>query len=220
MENTLEVRWFVRGMPPAVVQRWFKFECPGKLLNKLETREDWYVYPAQNYLDRYLDKFKKFSSSRLNREEINLKLRQGNLELKLRQKECGTEVFSHLQQSRCEGKVEQWCKFSEQELKEFNLHTHAILNETKGISVHKKRQQKIEQAVKSELTRLRINKESWWSIAFEMTQNNRNRQTDGYFKGVVKKACQTYNGTQLSTTNSYGYSCWLLELFPDVARVK
>ena len=32
METTLEVRWFFRGLPPAVVQRWFRLECPGKLL--------------------------------------------------------------------------------------------------------------------------------------------------------------------------------------------
>ena len=44
METTLEVRWFVRGMPPAVVQRWFKLECPGDLLaEEPETREDLYA---------------------------------------------------------------------------------------------------------------------------------------------------------------------------------
>jgi hypothetical protein len=45
METTLEVRWFIRGTPPAVVQRWYKLECPGKLLTEEpEIRKDLYLY--------------------------------------------------------------------------------------------------------------------------------------------------------------------------------
>ena len=49
MENTLEVRWFVRGMPPAVVQRWFKLECLGKF-KQPEVRQDWYAYQNSSNL--------------------------------------------------------------------------------------------------------------------------------------------------------------------------
>ena len=212
METTLEVRWFVRGMPPAVVQRWFKFECPGKLLDKSETREDWYVYQKHDYLNELC----KFSSRQLNRGEINLKLRQGNLELKLRQQEFGIHGFGHLKKSPiCEGKVEQWCKFDEQELKGFSLPARDLLPETSWISVDKEREQKIEQGVESELTCLRINNDRWWSIAFEMTQKNQDLQQDSRFKERVEKACQNYYGPKLSATNSYGYSRWLLEFEPQ-----
>ncbi|WP_319420625.1 hypothetical protein [Pleurocapsa sp. FMAR1] len=216
METTLEVRWFVRGVPPAVVQRWFRLECPGKLLEKLDTRKDWYACQQKTFVD----KIGRFSSRALNRDEVNFKLRQGNPELKLRQQEFGTYGFGHQKRSPsldaaqsfiCEGKVEQWCKFGEQELKDPTFTAYDLLSETEWIGIDKERRQKIEQGVASELTCLKINNEPWWSIAFELTQNNDDRQQDACFKEVVERACQTYCGPKLSATNSYGYSRWLLE---------
>lgn len=216
METTLEVRWFVKGIPPATVQRWFRFECPGKLLERLETKKDWYAY----FLQDRLDEFARFSSHLLNREQVNLKLRQGNLELKLREQEFGTHRFSHLKNSAknshiCEGKVEQWCKFGEPELKDSTSSTHHSLNETAWVRVDKERKQKIEQDVRSELTCLKIDSECWWSVAFEMTKKNPGGQQDNCFKEVVERACKTYYGPRLSTINSYSYSKWLLELAPQ-----
>ena len=212
METTLEVRWYIRGKPPATVQRWFEFECPGKLLG-LESRRDWYAYCQPNQLGE----FAKFSNRALNREEINLKLRQGNLELKLRQQEFGIHRFSYLPNSHICGKTEQWCKFSQQELKS-NLLTGNLLNKFNWISVDKKREQKIERGVKSELTCLKIDKpssmallrECWWTIAFEMERNIHPRQQDNCFIEVVEKACQTYCGPELLAVDSCGYSQWLL----------
>ena len=205
METTLEVRWFNRGIPPATVQRWFRFECPGKLLGELETRKDWYAY----FQSDSLDKLNGFSNRVVNREEVNLKLRQGNLELKLRQQEFGTYRFTQAKNSHiCEGKVEQWCKLSEPDSKDSTLLTHNSLDELDWISVDKEREQKIEQSVKSELTCLKINHECWWTIAFEMTQNDRGEQQDNYFKNIVERACQTYYGPKLSAMNSCCYSKW------------
>lgn len=84
MENTLEVRWFVKGLPPAVVQRWFRLECLGKP-QQPEVRKDWYAYQKRNDLN----KPNRFFKRTLHPEEINLKLRQNRLELKLRQQEFG-----------------------------------------------------------------------------------------------------------------------------------
>ena len=67
METTLEVRWFFPGMPPAVVQRWFELDLPGKSLTT-ETRTDWYAnlkHDDSAWLDN-------FSSRILNSEEVKL----------------------------------------------------------------------------------------------------------------------------------------------------
>ena len=205
MESTLEVRWFFKGIPPAVVQHWFRLECPGKLLGTTEIRKDCYAS-----IDReHLDLLPKFLSNVLSREEVNLKLRQGNVELKLRQQEFGIHRFSSSKSRTHEGKVEQWCKLSEDELLNFPLPAN-LLHETDWIDVDKEREQKIAQGVKSELTWLKTINERWWTIAFEMSQNKDEPQ-DSCFQNVVEKACQTYSGPELLADNSFGYSYWLLE---------
>ena len=204
--ETIEVRWYVKGKPPPTVQHWFGFECLGKSLG-LESRTDCYAYCQQNLSD----KIAKFFNRALNREEINLKLRQGNLELKLRQREFGVHKFSHWHNSHiCEGKIEQWCKYSEQELKDFNLFDSNFLNELNWISVNKEREQKIEQGVTSELTCLKIDREYWWTVAFEMNHDIHRERQDEYFEEIVERACKTYSGPKLLAIDSYGYSQWLL----------
>jgi len=252
METTLEVRWFFRGLPPAVVQRWFRLECPGKLL-ETEIRTDLYASIAPGHLDIIAE----FLSLRLSHEQVNLKSRQGNLELKLRQQDFGTYRFSNSKQSRiCEGRVEQWCKLSDRQLLNSVLPCNSP-PEINWIDVNKEREQKIEQGVKSELTWLKCDKsdgqgvspdrrrereafmsatqtlghtpcttgdatasraslrETWWTVAFEITQNKFNSQQDRRFQNVVKKACQTYSGPQLLASNSFSYSQWLLESAPQ-----
>ena len=246
MKTTLEVHWFVRGMPPAVVQRWFRIECPGKLLEEEpETREDLYAYKRSDRLgqqhhtipslgDRQsgadfvtpkkssripqefawlqnftLHRFKALSYLD-NYEEVNLKRRQGNLELKLRQQELEVEQFGEVNHRAIwEGKIERWCKLSEEELRasDINVSASGSTPEIDWISVYKCRQQKLYRGVASELTRLRINNESWWSVAFEMTQNHQDPQGK-VFKNVVKQAAQNYCGPKLSLNDSYSYSSW------------
>jgi hypothetical protein len=63
--------------------------------------------------------------------------------------------------------------------------------------------------VKCELTFLRVNNSRWWTLAFEMVENERyNRQN---FERVVDMASQTYYGPQLSIDDSYSYNYWLLQ---------
>lgn len=206
METTLEVRWFFRGIPPASVQRWFRLKCPGKLLGKSEKRKDLYALLKQEHFDSLA----RFLTRRLSREQVNLKFRQGNLELKIEQQELGIYRFSHSQQSLiCEGKVEQWCK-SDRQMLDLALPTN-LLQETEWIAVDKEREQKIEQGVKSELTWLKCNRKCWWTIAFEMISNESDGQQNSCFQNVVNRACQTYSGSKLLSTNSFGYSQWLLE---------
>ncbi|HHP7231406.1 MAG TPA: hypothetical protein ACFCUY_11185 [Xenococcaceae cyanobacterium] len=205
MENTLEVRWFVRGVPPAVVQRWFQFECPGKpLQQELETREDLYIVKKPEDLQQVQAIAPHITHS----EEINLKLREGNLELKLRQPQLKTQQFGNVKNLvKWEGIIEQWRKLTESEI---GLLTSSVIPQNAWISVIKAREQKLERGVKSELTWLQVNNERWWSVAFEMNQENENN----CFQQVLEQACHTYYGPKLVAANSYSYSRWLLELQP------
>ena len=213
METTLEVRWFVKGMPPAVVQRWFKLECPGELLEEEpETRED--LYACRTPKD--INKFSVIASNITNPIAINLKLREGNLELKLRQDEWKNQQFGNLKNSAvCGGNIEQWYKLTEGELKDSGISVSHLIPKTNWISVYKKREQKLVAEVKSELTWLRSDRDCWWSVAFEMTKNKNDEERNNYFKKVIDRACQSYYGPKLSTVNSYSYSRWLLELYPQ-----
>ena len=208
METTLEVRWFYPGMPPAVVQRWFELDLLGELL-PTETRTDWYA-DLKQYDSVWLN---NFSSRVLDSEEVNFKLRQGNLELKLRERLSNYKFERSNNSSISAGKVEQWCKYDSQQLKE----SIPIdwLRDRRWVGVDKERSQKLDGGVAVELTRLKVNRECWWTVAFEMPQGDRPRQ-DNYFQQIVQQACQKYRGPKLSTINSYGYSCWLLGLTPKI----
>lgn len=196
METTLEVRWFIKGILPVEVQNWFKNECPGKSLGQPEIREDCYFCGNRESIEQFVKIPSTYSL-----EEINLKLREGNLELKLRQQQLGTEKFGSWQ-----GKIEQWSKLSKPELEQLLI---ASSIENYWIRVTKEREQKIQQNVKSELTRLKIEDNFWWSVAFEMLQNNSDKQLL-HFKQIVNDCALSASETlQLFPQNSYSYSRWI-----------
>ena len=206
MQTTLEVRWFIKGTPPAAVEHWFKFECPGQLLTpEAETREDLYAYGD---LNGYSDKFKEFAPN-LAVEEINLKLREGNLELKLREEKFGIETFTQENyRSIWSGRVEQWCKLDRQELEAaFDFE----LADIDWILVYKERLQKSNRGVRRELTRLETKGSAWWSIAFEMTTESNNVRAN-FFREAVEQAAKTYHGPELLAIYSCGYVHWLDKL--------
>ncbi|KST65408.1 hypothetical protein [Mastigocoleus testarum] len=210
MQKTLELRWFVKGIPPTVVRHWFEVECPGELFPQVEVREDLYFHGhVKNF-----QKFRLLNLDLRRDEEFNLKSRQGNLELKLQQQELGTRDFSNIDgKTIWKGNIEQWCKWVIDNLEsEFYLNSIKIIPKNYWIPVHKERQQRQIQDVKSELTLIRVENSLWWSIAFEMIQDEKSRQKDSYFYRAINLASQTYCGPELSTHNSYGYSRWLLQL--------
>ena len=216
METTLEIRWFVQGTPPAVVQRWYRFECPGNLLeDEPETRKDVYVYPTSIEVDKVSATAPKVDGDLT---AINFKFREGNLELKLRQHRWVNKQFGNVKHSATTtwtGNIEQWHKLTEEELRISDLSVPNLVSKTNWISVYKERVQKVDRDVKSELTWLKINGCCWWSVAFEMTKNSKDQQQDCCFKTVIDRSCQTYYGPKLSADNSYSYSQWLLELYPQ-----
>ena len=205
MQTTFEVRWFLKGTPPAALHHWFESESPGELLTpKAETREDLY---ACGDLKNKFSGFKELIPN-LAGDGINLKLREGNLELKLRGEQFGIKTFTP--RNNCSiwsGKVEQWRKFDLQPLQESS--SNFDLRDFNWIAVYKKRRQKSNRGVESELTELKTEGSAWWTIAFEMTSNN-NVEVD-FFCEVVQQAAKTYSGVKLLAEDSCGYVHWLNE---------
>lgn len=199
VETTLEVRWFFPGIVPSSARFWFEGECPGKPLADREMRTDRY------FLVEDLGWVKKFFSSNLERAGVNLKLRQGNLELKLREQSSICRFQPSNQSSLFNGRVERWCKFDREELPKFI--PDSLVHSDSWLDVKKVRSQKIERGVAIELTALEIDGEFWWTIALEMPYNP--NESHASFIEVVERACQSYRSSELSIANSFGYSCWL-----------
>lgn len=184
MIRTLELRWFTSGTPPAEVKHWFNTNCPGKLLGDPEEWDDVYVYiPECDYL--------------------NIKLRQGSLEIKWR-----TAEVEVVQLGTCwEGKVEQWLKWS-CEAQEFqSLIPGDLVQQKAWVGVKKVRSQRLYQGIAYELTQLNVNNSEWWSIAFEMASEDKN-EID-YFKQTLSQVSTTYSEQPLLATHSYAYPHWL-----------
>lgn len=170
--TTLEVRWFAPGEAPLEVKHWFENGLGD--LSPPETREDRYF--------------------KIPWERLNLKRRQGNLELKWRQQELG----SHTLGDRLEGNVERWQKWT-------GLNPLlALLPATGWITVTKRRTQRHRQAVSYELTQLLVQETVWWSLAFEALANEGDR-----FQRVVTQIGQTYPGPKLRLEHSCAYPQWL-----------
>lgn len=184
MLTNLELRWFSLGKPPEEVEHWFRKECPGKLLGSPETREDLYLStPDCDYL--------------------NIKLRQGSLEVKWRKAELGI-----LRLGDCgEGKVEKWLKWVCEDPDQQSMMPADVAQERAWVGVKKVRSQRRYQGIAFELTQLTVRNNDWWSLAFEMATHGFN-QIDS-FESIVIEVSQTYPGTELQRDQSFAYPAWL-----------
>ncbi|MGK7876589.1 MAG: hypothetical protein AB4426_25835 [Xenococcaceae cyanobacterium] len=192
--TTLEVRWFEYGMPPVEVEHWFRSDCPGETLGLPEERSDLYLYLPEL-------------------EALNIKLRQGNLELKWRKAELGTRQFGEasraaLRTGSWEGKIEKWLKWIDEDSVQQSIISSEMVKEKPWVAVKKLRRKRLYQGIRCELTQLGISNHSWWSIAFEMTQED--AQGLDSFENVVSWVSETYRGPKLSAAHSYAYPRWLL----------
>lgn len=184
MLTTLELRWFARGQPPTEVERWFNADCPGELMEMPEEREDLYLYtPGCDYL--------------------NIKLRQGSLDVKWRKTQLGSRQFSNC----WEGQVEQWLKWTCEDPGSQSMMPAEVMGKGPWISVQKVRVQRQYQAVSYELTQLSVMDDDWWSIGFEAAIEQ-DEQFER-FERVVAQVSQTYRGPELLTEHSYAYPAWL-----------
>ncbi|HEY9633091.1 MAG TPA: hypothetical protein V6D14_06785 [Coleofasciculaceae cyanobacterium] len=184
MLTTLELRWFSHGTPLPEVEHWFSIDCPGERQGSAEEREDLYLYtPECDYL--------------------NIKLRQGSLEVKWRKTELGILQFG----DRWEGKLEKWLKWICQDPTQQSILPADVIGKGPWVGVKKVRSQRQYQGVSYELTQLTIRNDVWWSIAFEMAD----KDTDqiNHFEDVVSQVSKTYQGANLSADKSYAYPRWL-----------
>jgi len=148
MLQTLEMRWFKPGHISESVYQWFNRDCPGTVLGEPEIRTDWYLEPIAPC------------------EYLNIKFRQGRLELKWRQNQLGQLPLKQ----QWQGIVEQWVKWlcQAETLQTFVPEGQA------WVAVQKTRSQR--QLVLSsdavcnlELTQLQVNAETWWTFGLEST---------------------------------------------------
>ncbi|EAW35037.1 hypothetical protein [Lyngbya sp. PCC 8106] len=185
---TLEVRWFESGKIPQVIEKWFTTACPGELSRGVEEREDQYFYTPGC-------------------ECLNLKLREGKLELKWRQTQLEIDSF---QDSNWQGRVERWLKWSYQDSISENLIQLLGTGDQPIVKIGKKRRQRYYQDVECELTQLTFDQyQSWWSLGFEMEETQTLGRT--HFQEVVSKMIKSYPETAFDIVNSNAYPSWLLE---------
>ncbi|HEY9835234.1 MAG TPA: hypothetical protein V6D26_32085 [Stenomitos sp.] len=198
MLTTLELRWFVHGTPADEVEQWFQVGSPGECLGSPEEREDLYLYtPECDYL--------------------NIKLRQGSLEVKWRKAELGILRLGN----DWEGKAEQWLKWTCEEPNPKSIMAANVAGEKAWVRVKKRRFQRHYQAMTYELTQLSVRDDVWWSIAVEMVipeDHKSDRQMQGdvlpRFEAIASQVSQTYRGPKLECDRSFAYPTWLTRLNP------
>ena len=193
MLTTLELRCFIPGTPSTEVRDWFTEDCPGKPLGLPEEREDLYLcVPECDYL--------------------NIKLRQGSLEVKWRKAQLGVVKLD----SKGEGNVEKWLKWICADPDQQSMIPANVDSEAVWIRVKKTRSQRLYQGITYELTQLRVSNDSWWSLAFEMAIEEANQ--DERFQQIVHEVCQTYPGMGLECDRSFAYPSWLAGLTTDIFK--
>lgn len=187
---TLEVRWFESGKIPQGIEQWFLATCPGELSSPTqEVREDQYFYTPGC-------------------ESLNLKLRQGKLELKWRQTELENSSFGV--NKSWQGRVERWLKWSYQESIPSTFIQALGKADQPVLTVKKKRSQWNYNGVACELTQLQFSEDQfWWSLGFEMEETPTQGKT--YFEDMVNQVVETYPETAFNLDHSHAYPSWLLE---------
>ncbi|MBD2058342.1 hypothetical protein H6F88_20495 [Oculatella sp. FACHB-28] len=199
---TTELRWFYPGSLPTTVGNWFQATWD-QAIAPIEVREDRYLQlPKCEYL--------------------NLKLRHGSLELKLRLKQLRTLQVG----DRWVGQVEVWQKWSLQDSSE-PLDLANVEAEATWISVEKVRsqqqyqtfptqslkaisfEQQSEQGCRVELTELKAQDATWWSLAFEAFGDP--SQQFNQLQAVAEQINNPLAPT-LDLHHSYAYPKWLFNI--------
>ena len=160
---TTELRWFASGPLPDVLSTWFE-QCELKFSEQSQPS-------SETRTDRYLC---------LPCEFLNVKFRQGKLEVKWRQAIVETLTLPHGSQ----GQLERWVKWNAQAVAEEDWLSQVIAESQDWVEVHKARSQRFfsidpasaqttipaqspHNGCSAELTELEVQQQSWWSLAFE-----------------------------------------------------
>lgn len=205
-----EIRWFFDGTVPEKVSAWFKSGLTGVQIEKERPRED--LYLIWN-----------------GRDNVGLKFREGELELKLRQSAQDVKSVD----GRAVGVEERWEKMGWQ-------YDHGQIDEVlrrfstsgqKGerVNVSKVRQrgryeldssgrlkpvnprERPARVVVIELTDLTVDGKQAWTLAFDVI-GPANELSDIRFK-AIEILLRDYPGPELTLARSYGYPRWLQSQF-------
>lgn len=197
MLTTYEVRWFNSGNIPLYIQSWFERSCLLPSTKLPENREDVYLYtPGCDYL--------------------GIKLRQGGLEIKWRDRDINKMEFNSL----VKGNVEKWKKWRCSDSSEESFSLQQIGDNPVWVKVVKFRYSQLYQVVEKtpqpvssdagvdkgcslELTNVEINGNKWWSIALEAFGEDCNLKDNLHV--TAELVFSDYDSFPLQAENSYGY---------------
>ncbi len=200
MFPTLEVRWFYPGPIPQDVLAWYHYG--ERAPEGQPPRIDYYLrLPHQ--------------------DDLNIKLREGRIEIKQRAKQYGVEQLH----ARVSGLVESWHKWS------FGVNDLGSgLGDLAGpqpgwLAVRKARRLRrylvtdgeevsaiagsapVAQGCNLELAEIKLSEEIWWSLAFETFGPE--AALHSIFTCVARHTLRGANVPALDAEHSYGYAHWL-----------
>jgi hypothetical protein len=195
MYPTIEVRWFQHGQIPPEVRAWYG--RIGPLPEEQPIRVDHYLHLPDH-------------------DSLGIKLREGRLEIKQRQRQVGVVRFDE----QLAGLVERWRKWS------FSLaHNEPTVPEPNGawIAVEKRRRlrryrvtadRQVEvasaepaQGCELELSRIKAADQQWWSLCFEAFGDEATLQEN--LRQVVNHVLAASEPPILKANASCGYPVWL-----------
>ena len=200
MNSTLEVRWFFKGPVPPDVLSWF------------HGREGQPAEPLPR-VDHYL----RISGG----DSLGIKLREGRIEVKQRQRQLGAVCL----QERVTGRVEHWRKWSFALASETSNLAGMTVPASGWVGIHKERMlsryritgdRKLiamsaveypDQGCDLEMTSVRVSGSEWWTLGFEAFGSEANLQE--HLSLAAEKLIGATGPPPLPVQDSYGYPRWL-----------
>lgn len=186
MLATYELRWFEQGVIPTAFKDWFNEDCLGEQLGSGGERQDWYLRSAAPC------------------EYLNVKLREGRLEVKWRRAQLGVWRFG----PAWSGKIEHWVKWLCEDASIDNF-LPTQQGEAAWIGVKKARSQRrlqlrepANQDCLLELTQLQIAGNDWWSLGFETVGED--TRIPMSLQALSSQVSEGFPGT-LAPEQSFGY---------------
>jgi hypothetical protein len=221
---SLEVRWFFQGAVDQhqVLKKWFETAKrkdglgPPEWKGRLQDKPDVYLLvPAS--------------------DDMGIKWREGDFQIKGRVASLGTQVFCN----EFQGKVERWMKWSYATLpepyqrifadgKQNGLSTIAVskrralrkvrLNTLTGEAEEVDAKTFIDRGFGFELTDLKVGEKAHCSVAFEAFPDD--SAMDAAFTQAVEAFLADLKGVNLSATNSLSYPAWLREVHRAITAIE
>jgi len=206
MQSSMEVRWFLPGAIPEELNQWFEQDQTEAISQ--EEREDRYLCLPK-------------------RQELGIKLREGNLEIKRQLDDRGVQKIA----KGIKGRIEKWLKWSFTLDSQDEEQTNLSASQKAWIVVKKIRRSKtyrvtshgeievvkagkeLDQGCHIELTELSALEQEWYSLGFEAF--GQEDALEKMLQRALEVALTTSDLPSLKAKQSYGYPKWLSRLQKD-----